>query len=227
MGDINWNNKEEVLKIVKENGDALHHASEELRSDKEIVLAAVSKHGWALEYASEELRSNKEVVLVAVRKDGYTLQYVSEELREDSEIVFEAVKGHGMALEFASEKLRSNREIVLEAVKMFGEAYNFAVGEVREDKEICVMASKKLLDEEEYLRKMEDEEEMKYDLSIWNELYRNIKEVTKNLSIQEVIEIIKSYDVSVLYLFSDTIKSNKELMLGVIKYDKKALEYVS
>jgi len=32
-----WNNKEEVLEAVKEDGDALEQASEELRGDRELI----------------------------------------------------------------------------------------------------------------------------------------------------------------------------------------------
>lgn len=36
-----WNNKEEVLEAVKEDGYAFKQASEELRADKNVVLVAV------------------------------------------------------------------------------------------------------------------------------------------------------------------------------------------
>ena len=43
-----WNNKEEVLEAVREDGYALEHASEELRGNKEVVLTAVESSGVAL-----------------------------------------------------------------------------------------------------------------------------------------------------------------------------------
>ena len=36
-----WNNKEEVLEAVREDGHALKQASEDLRADKVVVMAAV------------------------------------------------------------------------------------------------------------------------------------------------------------------------------------------
>ena len=46
-----WNNKEEVLEAVREDGHALKRASEELKSVREVVMAAVEKK--ALLYDSQ------------------------------------------------------------------------------------------------------------------------------------------------------------------------------
>src|SRR5580693_3993217 len=43
-----WNNKEYVLAMVNQNGEALMDASLRLRNDKDVVLAAVQKNGLAL-----------------------------------------------------------------------------------------------------------------------------------------------------------------------------------
>ena len=56
-----WNNKEEVLEAVREDGMKLENASEELRADKEVVLAAVKDWGAALEHASKKLQGDKDV----------------------------------------------------------------------------------------------------------------------------------------------------------------------
>lgn len=88
---MNWNNKEEVIKTVKEGGWALEFASEELRYDKEVVLEAVNNYGWALKYASYDLRNDKEVVLAAVGNCGWALKFASKELQNDKDVVLEAV----------------------------------------------------------------------------------------------------------------------------------------
>ena len=56
---IDWNNEEQVLAAVKNNGYALRYASLELKNNEKIVLAAVSKHGLALQYASPSLKNNR------------------------------------------------------------------------------------------------------------------------------------------------------------------------
>lgn len=78
MEDINWNNKEEVLKLVQHEGLYLKFASKELRNDKDVVLTAVQQSGDTLAYASEQLRNNKEIVLAAVQESGHSLVYASK-----------------------------------------------------------------------------------------------------------------------------------------------------
>ena len=48
-------NREAVLEAVKQYGDALRHASEELRNDREVVLEAVKQYGSTLQYATSRL----------------------------------------------------------------------------------------------------------------------------------------------------------------------------
>ena len=76
-----WNDKEEVLKAVSENGYELENASDELKADREIVLAAVQNDGRALQYASEELKADREIVMAAVQNDGDAIGYASDELK--------------------------------------------------------------------------------------------------------------------------------------------------
>ena len=53
-----WNNKEEVLEAVREDGYAFEYASDELKADREAVLAAVQQD--ALEYADDSLKNDPE-----------------------------------------------------------------------------------------------------------------------------------------------------------------------
>jgi hypothetical protein len=56
-----------MLEAVKQDGNLLYHASEELKNDKEVVLKAVKKNSNSLKYASEELKNDKEVVWISDR----------------------------------------------------------------------------------------------------------------------------------------------------------------
>jgi hypothetical protein len=60
---------------VKQNGDALEFASDELQGDREVVLAAVKQNGDALKYASQQLRGDREVVKAAVEENADALTY--------------------------------------------------------------------------------------------------------------------------------------------------------
>jgi hypothetical protein len=97
------------LAAVAQNGSALRHASEALRSDREVVLTAVAQNGSALRYASEALQSDREVVLAAVAQNGSALVCASEALQSDREVVLAAVAQNGSALRCASEALQSDQ----------------------------------------------------------------------------------------------------------------------
>ena len=106
-----WNNKEEVLEAVREDGDALQYASEDLKADKEVVLAAVNNWGSALQYASKELRADREVVLVALSTDELIIGGDSWGLDKEWVLV---ENNRGSALEYASEELKNDPEFMKE-----------------------------------------------------------------------------------------------------------------
>jgi hypothetical protein len=118
-----WNNKEEVLEAVREDGYALEKASEELRADKEVVMAAVNSWGYALQYASEELQADREVVLEAVTSSGEALMDFDDAFRSDKEVVLAAIANadevYGIMDLFKSidKKLQADKEVILAAVK--------------------------------------------------------------------------------------------------------------
>ena len=80
------NNPTIVKLAVAQNGQALKHASNELKGDRTIVLAAVSQRGqaWrALSYASPEMKRDREVVTAAVQQNGSALQFADPVLKGD------------------------------------------------------------------------------------------------------------------------------------------------
>lgn len=118
--------RDRLLSDVRQNGYALKHASEDLRSDREIVLAAVKKNGDALQYASDEMRKNGEIVLAAVEQNGYAFNHASEGLKKNPEFVLAAVQKNGNVLAYASDEMKDNGEIVLAAVRQSDNALAYA-----------------------------------------------------------------------------------------------------
>jgi hypothetical protein len=58
------------LFAVRQNGNALEHASANMKGDRQVVLAAVQQDGRALSYADRFLQGDREVVLAAVQENG-------------------------------------------------------------------------------------------------------------------------------------------------------------
>ena len=131
-----------MIEVVKQNGYAVKHASDELRADQAIVMAAVKQHGWALRYASNKLKNDRDIVMAAVKKYGYPLRHASDELKADRDIVMAAVKQNGPALHWASNEMKANRDIVMEAVKQNGRALQYASAEMKANQDIVMEAVK-------------------------------------------------------------------------------------
>ncbi len=68
-------NREEVLKVVREYGRMLNYASDDLKGDEEIVLEALKQDQYSLMYASDEIKNNKKFVLEIVGNSYSVLRY--------------------------------------------------------------------------------------------------------------------------------------------------------
>lgn len=149
--------KETVLKIVKEFGQDLQYVSPELRANREVVLAAVKQDDLALADASPELRDNEEVVMEAMKSKrwrendtpntlgGSTFKNASPRLRGDREFVravFMEVPG---SLTYASPELKADKKFVFELAEIDRRAlFAFNYSSVISDKEIFLKFIEKL-----------------------------------------------------------------------------------
>ena len=96
---VNWGDRGEVLAAVAKDGQALRHATDELKADREFILAAVA-HGFALQHVSAELKADREVVLAAVRQYGPALSAASDELKADREVVLAIYHDYSITITF-------------------------------------------------------------------------------------------------------------------------------
>lgn len=111
---MNWDNREEVLAVVKINPNTLENASDRLKADKGIVLIAVTKDGRALRYASDKLKDDKEVVLVAVTQHKDALKYASERLGGEKQRKNYKLELWGVGVEFAYGPNPDNVQVISE-----------------------------------------------------------------------------------------------------------------
>lgn len=78
--EVNWSNREFVLREVSKDGTALRYASEELRADRDIVLQAINSNPAALIYASEELKNDDELLIISAKKYGEYIENDEDDL---------------------------------------------------------------------------------------------------------------------------------------------------
>jgi len=82
-----WANKEVVLVAVKNNGDALRFAHDDLKKDHDVVMHACLEKNKAFKHASDELKQDRSFVLKLVSQAGKSLKHAAPELQKDVEIL--------------------------------------------------------------------------------------------------------------------------------------------
>lgn len=149
--NIDWNNKEEVLKVIKEDGLYLVYVSQELKKDQEVVLEAIKNNSEAIREVDASLLGDKEFMTKAleysVNAKNYHLGanpliYASKELQQDKEFVLDVVRKKGEALQYA-DYFKQDKEVVLEAIRNNAFALGYADELAKSDKEIVLEAVNK------------------------------------------------------------------------------------
>ena len=114
--------REYILKAVRQYDRMLYYASQDLRADREVCLAACKQFGKALKFTHPNLKSDREIVLAAVTQDGTSLEFASAILKNYREVVKAAVTQNATALHYASDELKEDPEIVKAALRQNSEA---------------------------------------------------------------------------------------------------------
>ena len=194
--------KEIMLKAVKQNPYSLKYASEKLRDDKEVVLESVKRAGSTLKYASNELKGDKEVVLSAAKISESSLKYASDELKRDRKFVLEAVNSSGLVLGYVDDDFKKDREVVLAAIRSYGTALGYADKSFRKDKNIVLEAVRKNGYALEFAS-----DELKKD--------------------RDIVAAATNTSYSLLKYADKELKNNQDFMLEEIKYNPNSYEFVS
>lgn len=121
MSDINWNDRLEVIKAVKFNGENIHNAPEYFKKDKGVVR-------FAFRYADEELKCDKEFIkeLIAIDHQYNIVRFMANELKKDINFIKELILLNQFVIEYIDEELfKNNKELVLFVMKL--NANNFDV----------------------------------------------------------------------------------------------------
>jgi len=118
--------REFLLRAVREKGICIKYTSDALKDDPEVVLEAIKQRPMMLQYASKALRNNPNFVMEAINLDGKALKYGSKTLQSDKEFVLEAIQINPRVIEYVSETLRNDKDVVLAAVQRDGNTLYFA-----------------------------------------------------------------------------------------------------
>lgn len=132
--------KEVVFRAVKQDGNALAFASDELKRSRIVVRAAVGQCGLSLLHADQKHKNNAKTVLIAVKQNGAAIEYASTEMQGNRRIAHAAVRNHGKAIIFVSEELQDNHAICLDAVRQDPDALEYVSDRISCSEEIVMAA---------------------------------------------------------------------------------------
>lgn len=206
-----WENKNKVLKAVKEDGLLLKYASETLRNDREVVIEAIKNNDWALEFASDELKKDFLIcVMACLKKSNKNLmRFISPELKSNRNFILTLVLEDIAFFSYCDKSLKADKQFILEVIKRGKNRsccsyniYNYINKNLRNDKEIVFEGIKN---------------------SVFS-TYNIPLEFKDNKKL--MIELIK-IDSSILEYASVSLKNDPEVIITSIKKEGMYLKYAS
>ncbi|EFC38981.1 hypothetical protein NAEGRDRAFT_59370 [Naegleria gruberi] len=224
------NDKEMVLKAVKNYGNALYYSCENLRNDKDVIIEAMNTDGGSFSYASEELKKDRHIVTEAIKRDGNNLGYACKALRNDLEIVSLAIRKNGNSLKFCGTSFKGNKIIAMEAVKNNPIALQHCTEELRDDRDIVLAAVQLDGIVLEYAsdRLRNDKEVVMKAVQNNGSSFRFASEELKQDG--DILIFKKPFTYILPFVFSSqplSIIDNRELALQKVQQNGLNLEYVS
>lgn len=200
------NDKESVLKLIKETGLPLLYISDDLKTDREVVLSAIKKDGANLEYADSSFYTDKEAVIAAIKSPNANhipkiIKAIPESMRNDDEVALLALFRNMYVLEFLPEKYRNNKD-VLPKFSVGCLVYKFLTPEARDDEELVAKVVKD-----------------------WGPNLEHVPEKYKD-NYDVVLSAVKS-DGEALQFASERLKSDVKIVKSAIREYWSAVYYAS
>ena len=237
-----------MLQVNEIDGRSLAYASDELKSNKDFILKAAEKSIWALAFATDDIRDDKEFVSKIVEVNSWTLKHASDRLKNDKEIVLKAIENDGWFLAYASDKLRKDREFLAEAIHENEECLAFADDDLKEeileefDEDNDLTDEQK--DNEEYMLKLIKNDyfdirfasdRLKNDsnfilkaMKTGNSAFKCLAYASDELRSNKdfIFNIFKKHGSYIFSLVSESLKSDKEFILKLLKLEYICFAYI-
>lgn len=82
-----------VFDAIKKSTHAsiLNFSCDEIKKNKEMILQVVKENGQALKFVDKSLQDDKEIALAAVKQDAFALSFVSARLKNDKNVLSQAI----------------------------------------------------------------------------------------------------------------------------------------
>jgi hypothetical protein len=149
MSDINWNNRLEIIRAIKNDniGSELIHAPEHIKKDKDLIKLAFANDYSYFDYAHDELKNDKdfikELIITFEEESNGILYYIDDKLINDKEFIKELILLNNKILDYYKDnyiitKFLNDKEFVLFAIKINEDVFKFLSDELKNDKKFML-----------------------------------------------------------------------------------------
>ena len=227
----NEDEKEIVLKKVRENPQIYRTIDGKYRKDPDVALEAVIMDGLLLEFVSEKLKNEETIVKPALESNPMALKFASSLFKNDFNTVMYCVKRCGMSLQYASPNMRRNPEIVLEAVRQDGLAIEFAdsiLFEGKQNKNIIMEAVTENGRALKYVRQFKDDRDIVLKAVRQNGLAITFAD-SKYFDDEEIVLIVLNQPQCrhLVTFISERLQNDLNFMKKLGEIDRSYLRYAS
>jgi len=239
VDDIYKKDRALVLKTV----DAYNYddIDESLKSDKEILRKAIEK-GYDLRKADENMSLDRDLVLSSVKNNNNNFEYAKDIFKKDKDFVFEVLGACYHNLMYADESLRKDREFILKIIKLYPYAFEYADESIK-DKELALIAEKQadylnmaslkkngqgldLVDENITDNREFVTEVIKKNPMAYRSVSPRLKKDKELLLL--AFKSINDYGIYNMLMYADdTLKSDKELVLKILKLNSDQYKFIA
>lgn len=173
--------------VIEKDGNILSQLNKINQDNKEIVLKAIRNRGEALFYASDRLKDDYDIVLEAIKQNAFSFQYISKRLKRDESLIREALmpnNGESAVLFFLNSDDMSDKNFLVKLIKFKASVFKFLKivrPELTNDIEF-LMAIKDEIEE------LKDSFKEEYESIIMHEREQNLLKDFENLNNQKNIK---------------------------------------
>lgn len=229
--------KNEVLKIVSQNGLSIKNMHPAIKRDKDVVLEAVKNNGMALKYADPTLLEDETIVSTAIISNAYIVEHLKKAKKEDKELIIKALTNknnfYSGAYRYLPVKLRTDLDILELIAKINPQMLRYATKKVQRQRAIC----KKFIENEGLVIEFVSDE-LKNDKELaliaclnYPVAIRHVGDSVKN-DIRFALKVIESLNPKELFIstvLSNLSKEivelyNKDTTLGLLREEVKKLD---
>lgn len=122
----NFHDDDEItIFCVEKDGRLIQHASERFRADEELIRKIMKQNGNYLMYATDELKHRRDMVMYSFSCPGSSTLCQFEEYFNDIEVVLEALKYNSDATKFCGKlDFNYNLESLAKYLKRSGKSFS-------------------------------------------------------------------------------------------------------